>query len=120
MKILLTLTALLTITFFTVSAQSEFRTSSSTQGLSSLISIGWYPNPVSVGEKIKVNIQLEEQQELKTELLDALGKKIFEVQSTYPPGKSYVQIHTNDLKQGLYFVRVSTDTGSQTEKIIIK
>ncbi|MEZ4827442.1 MAG: T9SS type A sorting domain-containing protein [Bacteroidia bacterium] len=87
---------------------------------SDVIAIGWYPNPVSVGEKIQVDVELAEGRELTTELLDALGRKTFHLSTSYPPGKSRIFIYTNDLKPGLYFVRVSTESGSHTEKVIVK
>ncbi|MEZ4774314.1 MAG: T9SS type A sorting domain-containing protein [Bacteroidia bacterium] len=120
MKSMMFITALFLISFSAVTAQTRSVPSAVENTLSDVISIGWYPNPVSVGEKIKVDVELAESRELKTELLDALGRKVFHLSTSYPPGKSRIFIYTNDVKPGLYFVRVSTESGSRSEKVIIK
>lgn len=85
-----------------------------------IISIGWYPNPVKVGDRISIEVTLAEKTEMRTELLDALGRKVFELFATYPMGKSRQAIYTQDLQPGVYFVRITTDEGSETDSIIIE
>ncbi|MDX2247846.1 MAG: T9SS type A sorting domain-containing protein [Bacteroidia bacterium] len=120
MKSILIITALFLVSFSTAMSQSATARYSAENTATDVISIGWYPNPVSVGEKIKVDVELAESRELKTELLDALGRKVFHLNTSYPPGKSRIYIYTNEVKPGLYFVRISTESGSRTEKVIIK
>lgn len=120
MKNIMFITALFLFSFSAGMAQTPSAQSTIESAFPDVISIGWYPNPVSIGEKIKVDIELAENRELKTELLDALGRKVFHLNTSYPPGKSRIYIHTNDVKPGLYFVRISTESGNRTEKVIVK
>ena len=122
MKALFTpiLLIILTSISLSLSAQSNLRIAAPEQIQSEIISIGWYPNPVHVGEKIKVDVELNQSSEMKTELVDALGKKVFELKSTYPEGKSTINLYTNDIAPGLYFVRISTEQGFRSEKILIE
>ena len=123
MKALFTLLVITFLTSISLSAQPNLRkanTKIEDNIQSEIISIGWYPNPVHVGEKIKVDVELSQTSEMKTELVDALGKKVFELESTYPEGKSTINLYTNDVAPGLYFVRISTEQGFRSEKILIE
>jgi hypothetical protein len=102
-------------------AQTTYRLPNPDQSTQSeIISIGWYPNPVHVGEKISVDVNLRIESEMKTELVDALGKRVFELKSTYPAGESSLSLYTNNIAPGLYFIRVTTEQGFRSEKIIIE
>ena len=119
MKAIITLTILISLTSFSY-AQEELRLPGPENTQSEIISIGWYPNPVHVGDKISVDVNLRVESEMKTELVDALGKRVFELKSNYPEGKSTLTLYTNDIAPGLYFVRVTTEQGFRSEKIIIE
>ena len=118
-SIVITLIALLS-SFSAIYAQSFYTQPSAVNTQDEIISIGWYPNPVRIGEKISVEVDLEREKELKTELVDALGKKVFELEASYPRGKSIFHIYTDELEGGLYFVRVSTENHVFSEKVVIE
>jgi Secretion system C-terminal sorting domain len=73
--------------------------------------IAIYPNPVSSGI---VNLQSTEETNLKVEIFDFLGRKILE--------KDQVKntINISQLKKGNYLMKLMSDKGIQTEKLIVE
>lgn len=84
------------------------------------VEIGWYPNPVKVGEKISVELTLAYETEVRTEITDALGHTVFEIRANYPQGRSSLNLYTQELEAGMYMVRVRTEQATYTEKIVFE
>ncbi|MEL6674852.1 MAG: T9SS type A sorting domain-containing protein [Bacteroidota bacterium] len=103
-----------------LSAQSLTSVSYASFEEDAIISIGWYPNPVKVGDRVSIVVELKYETEMRTEVLDALGRKVFEITASYPKGQSKQFIFTEDLEAGLYFIRITTDREAKTEKIILE
>ena len=98
----------------------DFETLATARMQEELIEIGWYPNPVQSGEKISVDVRLNLEAKVKVELIDALGKIASEYSAIYPEGKSRIFIYTQDVKPGLYSIRVSSEQNSFSEKLVIE
>lgn len=73
------------------------------------IEISIYPNPT------KDNINISSQQINKVEIYNISSQKVFE--QTY--SSNFVTISTDNLKSGVYFVKIITESGSGTKKVII-
>jgi hypothetical protein len=67
-----------------------------------------YPNPAT--EVININTDLEL---MKVELFDILGKRVFDAGSTN-------QLKVDQLKSGMYFLKIHTTNGKITKKVIIE
>lgn len=53
-------------------------------------------------------------------LFDVFGKKIKTIiQQNFSVGTHSIEVTTNDLPSGEYFVTINTDFGFQTEKIVV-
>ena len=73
--------------------------------------ISIYPNPVSevLYFDLKSNISVE-----KAMIFDNLGRKVFEQNNVFD------NISVSDLQKGNYIIKILSDKGIQTEKIIVK
>lgn len=70
-----------------------------------------YPNPVSSGI---INLNSNEKTNLKVEIFDFLGRKILEKDQI-----NYT-IDISRLKKGNYLMKIMSDQGNQTEKLIVE
>ncbi len=75
-----------------------------------------YPNPAR--ERVMIDLDAFNGKMQKIELVDATGHQVISPVLS-PSGKS-VDLSLNDLSEGVYFVRMYTDKGIITRKIIIK
>jgi hypothetical protein len=107
-------------TFSFVSGQGSFDSFEDNPYGEDRLDVAWYPNPVKVGDRITVSLDMKIETEMETEMVDALGRKVMELKAVYPQGQSLLHIGTSDLESGLYFIRLSTDRTTETEKIIIQ
>ena len=75
-----------------------------------------YPNPAR--EHVMIDLDAFNGNMQKIELVDAAGQQVINPVLS-PSGKS-VDLSLNNLSEGIYFVRIFTDKGIVTRKIIIK
>ena len=93
----------------------EKSTSTIDEELQSQISIA--PNPAD--QRINININDVQSEELIIELYDMMGKRLF-IEQTRSPGASYrLSIDGSTLADGHYNLRVGTEKGFATEKIVV-
>ncbi len=78
------------------------------------------PDSKSVNSTVVMDIKVYIESEVKLEIRNALGHKLFESMAVYPEGNRQVKVKLGDMEQGLYFVKVSTDLDSQTEMVILE
>ena len=86
----------------------DFSTLSTTDFEALLNEISIYPNPTSEFINISSSIQID-----AVELFDLLGKRVIETKQTN-------QIRVDQLPHGVYLLRVYTQNGNLTKKIIIE
>ena len=72
------------------------------------------------GSTVVMDIKIYIESEVRLEIRNALGHKLFESMAVYPEGNRQVKVKLGDMEQGLYFVKVSTDLDSQTEMVILE
>ncbi|MCB0401961.1 MAG: T9SS type A sorting domain-containing protein [Flavobacteriales bacterium] len=72
----------------------------------------YFPNPASD----QVTIQFKTSENRRIQFLDALGKELLQFTSS----KTTEEINSSNYPKGLYFLRVTTEQGSSTQKIIIQ
>lgn len=78
------------------------------------------PDAKSLNSTVVMDIKVYIESEVKLEIRNALGHKLFESLAVYPEGNRQVKVRLGDMEQGLYFVKVSTDLDSQTEMVILE
>jgi hypothetical protein len=82
---------------------------------SAVSSLKIYPNPASTQISVYSDIPFSAGQ--KAEVLDAYGKILMEV--SCEAGENQINIATDKLKSGIYFIRLSNTT-SKVSKFVIK
>lgn len=78
------------------------------------------PDDQSNNSTVVMDIKVYIESEVKLEIRNALGHKLFESLAVYPEGNRQVKVKIGEMEQGLYFVKVSTDLDSQTEMVILE
>ena len=77
------------------------------------------PNPSN--ESTQLSFELPASSEVSIEFIDISGKSILKLSPKQCiEGRNEIQLETNDLLNGVYFVKLSTDFGSTTKRIIIQ
>ena len=75
-----------------------------------------YPNPVTAS--LNINVRLVQSAQLQVELLDPLGRAVATSQHQLSSGENTLTLDLRDVKQGMYFLRLTGANGSQTKQII--
>lgn len=76
-----------------------------------------YPNPAN--EMITVSFMEENSTELKIELMDLTGKIVIEKNLIAGTGENSIRFMTDDIEAGAYFIRLISEKGTSTQKLII-
>ena len=69
---------------------------------------------------VAIPIKLHIESEVNVEIIDALGRKKFQLETLYPEGDQEVKVRMGQMDQGLYFVRVTTDLDEISQVVIIE
>jgi len=78
-----------------------------------------YPNPAS-GD-INITFRLAETQNIKIELYNLLGEKVNSVDNgKTSSGLHNLQLNTQSLNTGVYFIKLSTEVAATTKKLVIE
>lgn len=76
-----------------------------------------YPNPANANTALHVQ---ENVTDLRITLTDATGKMIYKRNIEAAVAGQRVALPINNLAKGLYFIKIQSDTGSSTEKMIVQ
>jgi hypothetical protein len=74
-----------------------------------------WPNPVAPGARGSASVRLPQETRVRIEIVDALGAVIDDVtpeHAAYAAGEYVVPFSSGDLTQGLYFLRIVTESGA--------
>lgn len=82
--------------------------------------IAVYPNPSQLGDGFSVDVYGINQQAVKVQFCDVLGRILFQTQSTIHGNLAHVRIPTNGFSQGTYLVKVSIEGRQTVQKIQLK
>lgn len=78
-----------------------------------------YPNPASAITCIPVSSTMNKQ--IRLRLLDVLGREVQSIfKGVLPIGRSYHFFNADQLVSGVYFIEMTTFTGVETQKIMLK
>jgi len=78
-------------------------------------SVGIYPNPLK--EKLTIDLDLNEEQDVQMQLYDSTGKLIYEI-PTHPTQKKKYYFNLPGLPSGVYYVTVTNGTDRVSKKIV--
>jgi len=82
-----------------------------------------YPNPVSPGSALSLDLELAgvQEQRISLTLYDTMGRKITTLrEGAVAPGRTSVSFPTTGLSPGLYFVRLVTERGTVVRKVVVR
>ncbi|NOY05369.1 MAG: T9SS type A sorting domain-containing protein, partial [Chlorobi bacterium] len=82
-----------------------------------------YPNPVSAGSVISLEIELAGTRERKAviTLYDIMGRKVKTfLEDAVAPGKTTVSLPTAGLSPGIYFVRFTAENSVNVRKVVVQ
>ncbi len=82
------------------------------------MNLSTYPNPA--GEKLNLSIGQDIQGSVKIALSDLLGRTVRSQEVMDLKWNSIHTIDVSDLKEGIYMLKVSSDEGSTTRKVIVR
>lgn len=86
--------------------------------LAAINSYSVYPNPAK--DLVNVDFDLVSGNNVSVELVDIAGKTVAALPvMPYTAGKNSVQLSTDNLSQGLYFVRINTSEATVTGRLVI-
>lgn len=77
-----------------------------------------FPNPAS--ESIHVKIENENFDSLTLSVYDLLGKQLIKITPTKSISNTYSIAIKNKLVSGMYIVKIDTEKGNYTSKIVVK
>ena len=77
-----------------------------------------YPNPVT--DELSVSLTTIEAQDIVLDLLTVTGKVVFSKSQREVLGNYLSRISTADLAPGIYFLKLTTNRGTLTEKIVVE
>jgi len=83
-----------------------------------LSNVNVFPNPSA--DLINVTLNLKSEQKVSLELVDVTGKLIVSKDLGLLQGESNHSLNSNGITKGIYFVKVVSDKGTETKKIIIE
>jgi uncharacterized delta-60 repeat protein len=77
-----------------------------------------YPNPVQ--DQAKVKFDLEQNSEVKIELINSNGQAVTKITDTYfPAGKHEINWNTENLPTGIYYLRFTANDATSNSKVVI-
>ena len=91
----------------------------SAQEAEQFVSVSLMPNPVTVGSQVVLRFQAVGNQEVDCQLLNTAGQAVQQQTLEVRPGQQSFQLPIQGLAPGLYLLRLRTDKGVQTEKLVI-
>lgn len=76
-----------------------------------------YPNPAS--DNIHISFQLEEKSSLKIKLVTVTGQTVFSEEQSVFSGNYQRDISVSALPSGLYFMEITTQSGTTNKKVLV-
>ena len=77
-----------------------------------------YPNPTH--ELVNIRFISDEKSDYDLTMINTIGKTVKSQRVQYEQGENFITVPTNDLPQGIYFIKMSNGKSSYTQKLIIE
>jgi hypothetical protein len=77
-----------------------------------------YPNPTQ--NEVNLNFSITEETEMVINIVDLTGKVLKQIDNNlFNTGTHQIQFSTTDLANGMYFVRMESEKGTKTIRLVI-
>lgn len=96
----------------------SFVGTSSINEMSNFESHSLYPNPTK--DKLNIECNLKQNTLAQVEVLDIQGKQIKVQEFAMNKGQNHVSIDLSDVQKGIYFVRMTSDGESLSQKLVVE
>ena len=77
-----------------------------------------YPNPAK--DKLNIECNIKQNTEVQVQIMDIQGKQIKAQDFAMNKGENQVSIDLSDVQKGIYFVRMSSDGESLSQKLVVE
>jgi phosphatidylserine/phosphatidylglycerophosphate/cardiolipin synthase-like enzyme len=77
-----------------------------------------YPNPAT--SVVNIDVKATQRTSYTVQLMDMTGRKVLENSNTDGIGVNHTSLDVSGLNQGIYFLRISSKTGSYVQKLVIR
>jgi len=91
---------------------------SGTEQVEAVEELNIMPNPVR--DVMTVAFSLEEAKDLNINILNALGQQVQQVAASNFVGNNTLTVNTNNLAAGIYFLNITSATGTKTERFVVE
>jgi len=81
---------------------------------------GVSPNPVAVGQRVRLPYYVKTTQPVTVAILDLQGRELYSATYNLKAGAGHVMIPTENLSSGLHFVRTTNGVDMQTQRLLVK
>ncbi len=88
--------------------------------VSQIESLSINPNPINSGDNFIVSIDLYESIDMNLQLIDITGKTVHNQLVKATEGNNEISVNSQSLNSGMYFVKLSSENGVTTKKIVIQ
>ncbi len=95
-----------------------FSGNSSVGEINNIASYNVFPNPAK--DKLNIEISLKQNTLVQVEVMDIQGKQIKVQDFAMNKGENQVSIDLSDVQKGIYFVRMTTDGESLSQKLVVE
>lgn len=77
-----------------------------------------FPNPAN--NFVNVDYFTNSDSPVSIEVVNVLGEVMYSAQQQQQAGQQHTRINTENIADGVYFLRITTETGSTTERLVIR
>lgn len=92
--------------------------SSSVSEISNISAYNVFPNPAK--EKLNIQCNLKQNNSVQVEVMDIQGKQIKSQDFAMNKGENQVTLDLSDVQKGIYFVRMTSDRESLSQKLVVE
>jgi hypothetical protein len=88
--------------------------------ISQIESLSINPNPINSGDNFYINMDLNESVDMNIQIIDITGKSVHNQSVKATEGNNEISVNSQSLNTGMYFVKLSSENGVTTKKIVIQ
>ncbi len=81
-------------------------------------SIKLFPNPMNDSQILNLEVDMSTFEQLTVEIISVNGNKLLTAQENVSPGVNIIQLNTDVLQSGIYFLNIKSSNGVMTRKFI--
>jgi len=91
-----------------------------TNDIQEINAISIAPNPLSLGDVIKINIEANDRIDANIYLIDIQGKVVLEAYQNISPGNHHINLDSKELEKGFYILKIASGSRIVSKKLVIQ